>query len=69
MRSAAHPAMMPAMTRPITASKLLLVADSTEPRAQVGAVRVRRFRLVRLPAAACSLPSQTPAFELRRGCN
>ncbi len=69
MRHAALRAMMPAMTRQITTSKLLLVADRTEPRAQVNAVRVRRYRLVRLPAAACSLASQTPAVELRRSCN
>jgi hypothetical protein len=69
MRIAARAAIISAMTRPITASKLVLVADRTEPRAQVNAIRVRRYRLVRLPAAACSLASQTPSFELRRACS
>ena len=47
------------MTPPITSSKVLLVADRPAIAPQVGAVRVRRYRLARLrlegrPTAAAS---------------
>jgi hypothetical protein len=62
------------MTRAITASKLLLVADRTmadpkELRAQAGALRVRRYRLVRLQPAARPLVPQTRSVELGRACS
>jgi hypothetical protein len=39
---------MPAMTRPVRSSKVLLVADRRDTPAETGGAPVRRYRLARL---------------------
>jgi hypothetical protein len=53
---------MPAMTRSLTASKLLLVADRRDSTARPTPVAVRRFRLARLKLdAAAPTPAVRPS--------
>ena len=59
MRDRARQPMIPAMTRPVTASKLLLVADRRAASPTRESTPVRRYRLARLrfdppPAASAT---------------
>ncbi len=54
------------MSRPITSSKLLLVADPRPSSAEPGSVPVRRYRLARLRFEARSIDSAERFEHLKR---
>jgi hypothetical protein len=59
-------AIMPAMTRPLTSSKVLLVAERRPVAAAPGVVPVRRYRLARLRFAGMEAESASRFEHLKR---
>jgi hypothetical protein len=55
-----------AMTRPITSSRVLLVADRRLAPPEAGAARVRRYRLARLRFDGRATDSETRSAQLKR---
>jgi hypothetical protein len=55
------------MTRPITSSRVLLVADRRASAPESGSTRVRRYRLARLRFDGRASDSETRSTQLKRG--
>jgi hypothetical protein len=55
-----------AMTRPITSSRVLLVADRRASNPESGSTRVRRYRLARLRFDGRASDSETRSTQLKR---